>query len=261
MYESFEVEREGGILWLKLNRPERLNAISRQMIGELNAFFRELPEDHDARVVVMRGAGRAFCAGADLKEGAEMEPESVPELLRVQRALSQITIMMQRAPQPIIAMLHGAVSGGGFVFALAADLRIAGETTRMNAAPIRIGLSGCEMGTSFLLPRIVGQSTAAEMLLTGSFVDAERAERIGLVSRVVPDAELEEEARQLAQDMLRNTSLGLKLTKEGLNLGAPSLEAAVAMDDRSQILCVQTEDSREAIDAFSEKREPHYRDR
>jgi enoyl-CoA hydratase len=169
---------------------------------------------------------------------------------------------MRRAPQPIIAAVHGAACGGGFALALAADVRIAGASARMNAAFIRLGLSACDVGVSYFLPRIVGASVAAELLLTGNFIDAARAERVGLVSRVVPDAELEEAARALAQDMLRNSPLGLRLTKEclKLSLDAGSLEEVVAMEDRNQILAARGADFREGVMAFLEKRPARFRD-
>jgi enoyl-CoA hydratase/carnithine racemase len=264
MFETLELQREGAVAWLTLNRPERLNAMSRQLVAELREFFSSLPEDRQTRVVVLRGAGRAFCAGLDLKErGNGEEAESgVAAGLRAQRRISELVMMMRRAPQPIIACVHGAASGGGFALALGADIRIAGESARMNAAFIRIGLSACDVGVSYFLPRMVGASVAAELLLTGNFIDAARAETLGLVSRVVPDAELETTARALAGDILRNSPLGVKLTKECLNmsLDAGSLEQVIAMEDRNQILCTQSDDFREGVRAFLEKRTATFRD-
>jgi enoyl-CoA hydratase/carnithine racemase len=263
-FATLKVEREGPISWLTLNRPERLNAMSRQLVAELRGFFSGLPDDRQTRVVVLRGAGRAFCAGLDLKEstvGEEHAESSVAANLRLQRRISELVLMMRRAPQPIIACVHGAASGGGFALALGADVRIAGESARMNAAFIRIGLSACDVGVSYFLPRMVGASVAAELLLTGNFLDAARAERLGLVSRLVSDAELESTARGLARDMLRNSPLGVKLTKECLNtsLDAGSLEQVIAIEDRNQILCTRSDDFREGVRAFLEKRPPMFR--
>src|SRR5581483_7070524 len=150
----------------------------------------------------------------------------------------------------------------GFAMALAADVRIAGESTRMNAAFIRLGLSACDVGVSYFLPRLVGASIAAELLLTGNFIDAARAERIGLVSRVVSDTELEDAARAMAADMLRNSPIGLRLTEECLKLAldAGSLEEVVAMEDRNQVLAASTSDFREGVMAFPEKRPAQFRD-
>jgi enoyl-CoA hydratase len=265
MYETLTLQREGHLTWLTLNRPESLNAMSTTLVRELRQFFWELPDDMETRVLVLRGAGRAFCAGLDLKEqpsGEGATGGSVAAGLRSQRTISELVLLMRRAPQPIIAAVHGAACGGGFALALAADVRIAGESTRMNAAFIRLGLSACDVGVSYFLPRIVGSSVAAELLLTGNFIDAARAERVGLVSRVVPDAGLEEAARALAQDMLRNSPLGLRLTKEclKLSLDAGSLEEVVAMEDRNQILAARGADFREGVMAFLEKRPARFRD-
>jgi len=270
-YETLRVEREGHITWLTLNRPDALNSMNGTLIREISDFFRGLTDDAQTRVVVMRGAGRAFCAGLDLKQTSGEQQRassgadpagSVSGGLRGQRRVSEIVMLMRRAPQPIIAAVHGPACGGGFAMALAADVRIAGESTRMNAAFIRLGLSACDVGVSYFLPRIVGASLASELLLTGDFIDAARAERTGLVSRVVPDAQLEDAARELASRMLRNSPLGLKLTKECLKhaLDAGSLEQVIAMEDRNQILAARSSDFREGVAAFLGKREAHFTD-
>jgi len=263
--ETIAVKREGHLTWLTLNRPESLNAMNTTLVSELRAFFWHLPEDLETRVVVLRGAGRAFCAGLDLKAHAGEQRgsrSSVPDGLRGQRTISEIVMLMRRAPQPIIAAVHGPACGGGFALALAADVRIAGASARMNAAFIRLGLSACDVGVSYFLPRHIGASVAAELLLTGNFVDATRAERLGLVSRVVPDDELETAARALAHEMLRNTPLGLRLTKECLrmSLDAGSLEEVIALEDRNQVLAAGTADFREGVAAFLEKRPARFRD-
>lgn len=261
-YETFTIEQRGPVDWVTLNRPESLNAMSRTMMLELQHYFGELYTNHDVRLVVLRGAGRAFCAGLDLKQ-ERVEGESGPVAgLRVQRRVSEIVMRMRRAPQPIISLIHGAASGGGFALALASDIRIAGPAARMNAAFIRIGLTACDVGSSYFLPRLVGSSLAAELLLTGDFIDAERALRLGLVSDVVPDDELEARAQRSIDMILANSPVGVRLTKEALNMNvdAGSLEAAIAMEDRQQILCAQTADMREGISAFLGKRPPEYRD-
>jgi enoyl-CoA hydratase len=261
-YETLDVKQEGAVAWLTLNRPDALNAMNPQLVDEVRDFFGGLPKDTQTRVVVMRGAGRAFCAGLDLKNPGSGVGGGVPGAVRVQRHISEIAILMKRAPQPIIACVHGAAAGGGFAMALAADVRLAGESARMNAAFIKIGLSACDVGVSYFLPRMVGASIASELMLTGRFIHAERALELGLVSTVVPDDQLEAEARQLAEEMLATTPLGLKLTKECLtaSIDAPSLEAAIAMEDRNQVLCTQSRDFREGIAAFLEKRPPRYSD-
>jgi len=258
MYDTLDIRRERQLLWVTLNRPERLNALSPRMIEELGLLFDRLADDHETGVVILRGAGRAFCAGWDLKEESQDGglTGSVASALRLQRRFSSVIMKMRRTPQPIVAGVHGAATGGGFSVALAADVRIAGESARMNCAYIRVGLGGCDAGSSYFLPRIVGASVAAELILTGNFIDAARAERVGLVSRVVADADLETTARALAEDIVRNSALGVRLSKECLNVSidAPSLEAAVAMEDRNQVLAAQSGDFREAVRAFKERR-------
>jgi enoyl-CoA hydratase len=264
-HETLDVRREGELVWLTLDRPDSLNALNPTLVTELREFFTGLADDREARVVVLRGAGRAFCAGLDLKEsgGGGAADGAVMATLRAQRRISEIVMLMRRAPQPIIACVHGAAAGGGFALALASDVRLAGESARMNAAFIRIGLSACDVGVSYFLPRMVGASVASELMLTGRFIDAARAERTGLVSRVVPDEALEAEARTLAEEMLATSPLGLRLTKEclGHSIDAGSLEQAVAMEDRNQALCVQSPDVREGMLAFLQKRKPAYTDR
>jgi len=262
-YETIEVKREGGLAWLTLNRPDSLNAMNPALVNELRDYFGGLPQDRETRVVVLRGAGRAFCAGLDLKEHDNgSHGTGTGGALRGQRHISELPVLMRRAPQPIIACVHGAASGGGFALALASDVRLAGESARMNAAFIRIGLSACDVGVSYLLPRMIGSSIASELMLTGRFIHADRARDLGLVSEVLPDDQLEDAARALAEEMLATTPIGLRLTKECLQhaVDASSLEQAIAMEDRNQVLCVGTADFREGIQAFFEKRAPNYTD-
>ena len=261
-YQTLAVEKEGAIDWLTLNRPDALNAMSRTMMLELQHYFGELYTDHSVRVVILRGAGRGFCAGLDLKEERGDEPTGAVSGLRVQRRVSEIVMRMRRAPQPIISLIHGPASGGGFALALASDIRLAGPKARMNAAFIRIGLTACDVGVSYFLPRLVGSALASELLLTGRFIDAERASAVGLVSGVYGDDELTDAGRALAHEILANSPVGVRLTKECLNMSvdAGSLESVIAMEDRQQILVSTTGDMREGISAFLEKRTPEYRD-
>lgn len=261
-YEHLDVVVENEVAWATMNRPERLNALNPKLVDELRDFFVGLYWRRDVRVVVLRGAGRAFCAGLDLKDRSGSNAErTVGESLTGQRKISEIVLAMRRCPQPIIACVDGAASGGGFALALASDVRIATPTLKMNAAFIRIGLSACDIGVSYFLPRMVGSSVAAEYMLTGRFMGAERAYQLGLISRIVEPDALEAEARAFAADMLHATPLGLRLTKEALNhaIDANGLEAAIAMEDRNQILCVQDGDFGEGVRAFLEKRAPDYR--
>jgi len=259
-YQSLSIREHNGVVWATMNRPERLNALNRNLVEELREFFVGLYWRHEIRIVVLRGAGANFCAGLDLKEATNRGPRDVAAGLVSQRQISEIVIAMRRCPQPVIALVDGAASGGGFALALASDIRIATPTTRMNAAFIRIGLSACDIGVSYFLPRMVGSSVAAEFMLTGRFIDAERAYGLGLVSRIVSPNALDPEAEALIADMLATTPLGLRLTKEALNIAidANGLEAVIAMEDRNQILCAQSDDFKEGISAFLEKRKPDY---
>lgn len=260
---TLDLKREGPVTWCTLDRPDALNAMNPALVDDLHAFYDELARDSETRVVVLRGAGRAFCAGLDLKEpAAETSRGGVSASLRGQHHIAELALKMRHLPQVFVACVHGPACGGGFMLALASDIRIAGESARMNAAFIRIGLSGCDVGVSYLLPRLVGASVASELILTGRFIGAERARELGLVSQVVPDDGLEGAARELVADLLRTSPLGLRLSKEclGASLDAGSIEAVVAMEDRNQILCARSKDFREGIGAFLEKREPHFED-
>lgn len=258
---SLTIRKDGAVDWVTMNRPDRLNALNPALVAELGSYFDGLPEDPSVRVVVLKGAGRAFCAGLDLKEISGVGG-GVSESLRFQRRITSIVVGMRRCPQPIIALVQGSASGGGFALALAADIRIAGTSARMNAAFIRIGLSACDIGVSYFLPRLVGVSVASELMLTGRFIEAERALKTGLVSEVVPDDRLDDAAQPYLDEMLTTSPLGLKLTKECLNFSvdAGSLEAAIAMEDRNQMLCVKSADFREGVEAFLQKRKPDYTD-
>jgi enoyl-CoA hydratase/carnithine racemase len=260
-YETIIVEKQGQADWVTLNRPQSLNAISTLMATELRDYFGSLCEDDATRIVVLRGAGQAFSAGLDIKQAAAADRTSpFGSGMGFQGYLADVYIRMRRCPQPIVCLVHGPACGGGFAFVLASDIRLAGESARMNAAFIRIGLSACDMGVSYFLPRLVGTSIASELMLTGRFIDAERALAAGLVSEVVPDADLAKAAQPYIDEMLTASPMGLRLTKEGLNLAvdAAGLEAAMAIENRNQILCSRTDDAREGMRAFLEKRSPVY---
>ncbi|MCX5991873.1 MAG: enoyl-CoA hydratase-related protein [Chloroflexi bacterium] len=272
-YKTLQFECRDHIGWLTLNRPQRLNALSIEMVQELRHFFGSLDEHLEARVVVVRGAGRAFCAGFDVKELAEstgkgaQDGKGPPGLAThghiLQRSVSEIVIQMRRAPQPLIGAIRGPAAGGGFSLTMACDIRLAGQSARFNANNIRIGYSGGDLGSTYFLPRLIGLSRAAEYLYTGRMMDAATAERIGFVSRVVADEQLDQTAEELAREMLNATPFALRLTKEllNINIDASSLAAATELEGRSNLLCGFTEDAQEATKAvFFEKRPPIYRD-
>lgn len=260
------VEHADGVDWVTLNRPDSLNALDDQLVDALSQYFGDLARSKRTRIVVLKGAGRAFCAGLDLKEAMSRRPPGAPpasvaDALDHQRSIADIVMLMRRCPQPIIALVQGAASGGGFALALAADIRIAAKSARMNCAFIRLGLGGCDIGTSYFLPRLVGVSVASELILTGRFIHADRAHAVGLVSEVVDDSELDAAAAPYIASMLAASPLGLRLSKECLNMSvdASSIEAVIAMEDRNQVLTSRSEDFKEGVRAFLEKRKPIYR--
>lgn len=258
------VESRNNVEWVTLNRPDQRNALNLALVDALAHYFEGLREREDVRVVVLRANGKHFCAGLDMSPGAFPALGEAPvHAWRTQRSIARIYLAMRKCPQPIICLVQGAACGGGFSLALASDIRIAGETAKMNAAYIKIGLTGCDMGSSYFLPRLVGTSVASELLMTGRFIHARRAQAVNLVSDVVPDTELENAAQGWVDDLLLTSPMGLRLTKDGLNMAidAPSLEAAMAVEDRHQSLLSLSEDRKEAGLAFFEKRPPVYRDR
>ena len=263
-YETLAVERDGPVDTLWLSRPNELNAITTPMVTELRHYFDHLLENQQTRVVLMGGKGKAFCAGLDIKAASDTSvPRPFGAGMGFQGYLAEVYMKMRRCPQPIISLIQGPACGGGFAFALASDVRIAADNARMNAAFIKLGLSACDMGTSYFLPRLVGTSVASELMLTGKFIDAERSLRTNLVSEVVPEAELLATAKAYAEEMLLASPMGLRLTKEGLNVAidAPGLEAAIAIENRNQVLCSRTADAKEGMRAFIEKRPPVYQGR
>lgn len=262
MSKILQIETRGPVDWVSLNRPEVLNSLDDQLTTELREYFEGCYRNDNCRVIVLKGNGRAFCAGLDLgsDQSRRFSEGTLGAALSVQRDIRDIMIAMRKAPQPIVSLMHGATVGGGFVLSLAADIRIAAAGTKMNAAFIKIGLGGCDVGASYLLPRLIGASAAAEMLFTGCDVSAERALALGLVSQVTEVDELEEAGTRIADAMLATAPLGLRLTKQcfNTNLDAPSFEAAIALEDRNQVILGRTADFREGVEAFQQKRPPIY---
>jgi enoyl-CoA hydratase len=258
-YKTLLVDRpRPGIAVATLNRPERLNALTFAMFDELGQLSDEIANDDDVRVLVVTGAGRGFCAGLDLADAATLPDMTGPEFLTGQESWARAITSFRRITKPVIAAVNGAAAGAGFSLALAADIRIAATTARFNAAFVRIGLTGGDCGSSWMLPRIVGLGLAYEILLTGRFVDAEEAAHIGLVNRVVDNDDLLSVALDLAEVINANSPTGVRLTKQvlQLNVDAPSLEAAVEVENRNQTITAGTADMAEALQAFREKRAP-----
>lgn len=257
-------EPEPGVMLLTLNRPERLNAMNHELVADLHAALDGIAGRRTCRAVILTGGGRGFCAGLDLK-GAGTAPGSeglgtVEAGLAGQEHIASLVPRIRHLPHPVIAAVNGPAAGGGLALALAADIRVAARSARFNVAFVRIGLSGCDIGVSWLLPRIVGVGPAFEMMLTGRLVDAEEALRMGLVSRVVPDGEVVDAAMEIARAIRANSPFGVRMTKEvaWAQLEVGSLEAGIALENRTQILASLTGDMREALAAFLEKRPPRF---
>jgi enoyl-CoA hydratase/carnithine racemase len=261
---TITVETRGAIEILTLNRPTQLNAVTPEMIRELTDYFSGLHDRSATRVVILRGNGREFSAGAELGSDAFAAPgKGRPQRqLKMQQNYSGVIRLMRSCPQPIIGLAHGAACGAGFSLLLACDVRFATPDGRMNAAYIRVGVGGCDMGSGYLLPRLVGLSVASELLLTGRFLKAERAKAVGLVSDIFPADELLAKGMEFASEMLRTSPMGLRMTKQALNalIDAPSLDAALMMEDRQQVILLETHDHTEAVVAFRERRDPNYFD-
>jgi enoyl-CoA hydratase len=253
---TVRVERVEQAAVVTLDRPERLNALDWEAFEELDETYASLDADPGVRAIVVTGAGRGFSAGLDLEVAAVLADMTPEEMYRRQVAGGRTLSKARELTTPVIAAVNGPASGGGLALALAADVRLCSPEAFFNVAFVRLGLTGCDVGVSWLLPRVVGLGHASEMMLTGRRVHAEEAERIGLVNRVVPAGELLEEALATARLIAGNSPFGVALTKEGLQLAvdAPSLQAALALENRQQVLASRTEGHREAVRAFLESR-------
>jgi enoyl-CoA hydratase len=251
---------------LTLNRPERLNAMSIELVIDLYDALEAAAADNDCYVVVLTGAGRGFCSGLDLKDYGvipNIDGLTVGRIAqRSMRYYSRLVPAIRRMPQPVIAAINGPSYGGGMCLALAAELRFANPTATFNSTGIVNGLTSTELGASWLLPRLIGAAHANDILLTGRTVEADEALRMGLVSRVVPEADLLDTALDVAERMTTYSPYGLAMTKDILwvNLETTSLESAIEIEDRNQLMLGFTENLPEAIRAFDEKREPVYTD-
>lgn len=254
-FTSIKVVREGAVDWLTLDRPARLNALDGALVEELWRYFSDLQSNRNCRVVVMRGAGRGFCAGLDLtwfNTGASMPVD--PGGDGTFSMLTEIIFKMRSCPQVIVSLVHGPACGGGFNFVLASDIRIAARSAKMNVAFVKLGLSGCELGTSYFLPRFVGSSVAADLMLTGRFIDGERALATGLVSQLVDrDEDLEPAGQKLVEELLAVSPLGLRKTKEGLALAETlsNLTAVIRLEEQTQLACMKAVQFAETVGAFA----------
>jgi len=259
--KSFLYEQRDGVGTITLNRPERLNAITFEVYHELTAFFAKLRDEKEVRVVVITGAGRAFCSGGDVRDiiGA-LQGRDAEGLLEFTRLTCDLIRHMRALSKPIIASLNGTTAGAGACIALASDIRIAAEEAKIAFVFVKVGLAGTDMGATYLLPRVVGFAKATELLMTGEFIEANEAERIGLYNRVVPRAQLEIATCEFAEKLANGPNLGIAKTKEMLNRELHmSFESALEAEAVAQALCMQTPDFKEAHAAFIEKRPAKFR--
>ncbi len=258
-------EPRAGVVQLTLNRPDSLNAMTADMVESLHRHLDDIAVDPVARVVIITGAGRGFCSGLDLggygtaPHTAHLGPTQTG--FAVQKHIATLIPHLRSLPQPVIAAVNGAAAGGGFALVLGSDVRLAAESAKFSAAFIKIGLSACDIGTSWLLPRIVGVARSQELMLTGRVFQSDEALRIGLVIERVADAELADLALAKAELIMSNTPFGVALTKEAMwtALEIPGMQAAIDLENRQQIMASATADHREAMKAFLEKRPPEFR--
>lgn len=277
-YETLKFElHENGIGILTFTRADKANAMSFQMVEELHSIFDALMINLDCRVLIIKAEGNVFNAGQDLNDGTilkqKKKPErfkkdyyflDAPEVLKsfmyYQNRIAELIVKMRKISQPIIAMVQGAAMGAGFSFTLATDIRIASKEAKFNAAYINLGLTGSDMGSSYFLPRLIGMSRAAELLYTGRFFNAEEALRIGFILKIVEKDKLLEAALEIAEELLSKSPLGLRMTKQAINLtlDSPSLETMIQFENRGQVLSGSSEDIWEAFYAYIEKRKAKF---
>ena len=264
------------IALVTIQRPERRNALSARTLGELHAVFDEIASSRELRVVVLTGAGVGFCSGADMKSSSDDLKNAgdtpmgalvanvegpIARAFAMQEYMAGLFEKIHRLRQPVIAAVNGAAHGGGFALALACDIRIATRSASFGAVFIKRGVSACDMGTSYHLPRLVGASRSAELLLTGRVFDAAEAERIGLVLELVDEGAVVERALAKAREIATNSPLAVWMTKETMwqTVDSPSLRHALDLENRTQIMCTATGDIAEAFSAFREGRNPTWK--
>jgi enoyl-CoA hydratase len=244
---------------ITLDRPEQLNALSFEAVGDLHAALDTIAADADCKVVVLTGAGRGFCAGLDLRDfGTPPGPGEHPHAgvgVSGQEFIANLVVRLRRTPQIVIAAVNGPAFGGGLSLACGADIRVASEDARFCSAFIRTGLSGTDCGISVLLPQIVGAGRAFELIASGRAIDADEAERIGLVTAVVPPEHLLDDVLERARTIAGYTTIGLVLTKEAFwhNVGIADITAAVALENRNQRLAAESPEVQEYMREYSRR--------
>jgi enoyl-CoA hydratase len=251
------VERpRAGITVLRMSRPERLNAMTAELVERLHGELDAVDADPDCRVVVLTGAGRGFCAGLDLT-GYGRPPDvsddrSTPLGMHTQQHIASLVPHLRALRQPVIAAVNGPATGGGLALVLGSDIRVAAESARFAVSFVRVGLSGCDIGTSWLLPRLIGAARAQELMLTGRTFGAAEAAALGLVVDVVPDDQLLGRCYEIAGAIIENSAFGVWMTKETMwsALEIPGLQAAIDLENRTQIMTFTTGDHTTAAEKF-----------
>ena len=259
-YENCVLENQGGIATIRLNNPDRLNALTFQTYAELEKTFAEMAHDESVRVVVLTGTGKGFCSGGSVDEiiGPLLKMKG-DELYKFTRMTCNVVKNMRQLRKPIIAAVNGIAAGAGAALMLASDLRIFSDTARAAFLFVKVGLSGADMGTLYLLPRIVGLGKATELIFFGDTIDANEAHRIGLANRVVPGDTLMNEAHQWANRLKDGPLYALGVTKELLESEANvNLETALEMEAEAQARCMETPDFIEGYNAFIGKRSQRF---
>jgi len=257
---AYEFDAATGVATVRLNRPERLNALTFDVYRELTDAFRALATEPGIRCVIVTGTGRGFCSGGDVEDiiGRLLGRDS-KALYEFTRMTCDLILAIRECPRPVVAALNGTVAGAGAVIAAACDIRIAAESAKIAFLFVKVGLSGADMGAAWLLPRLVGFGRATEILMNGDFVPAREAERIGLYNLVVPDDQVMDEAKRMATKLAKGPSESLTKTKELLNREAGlDLRAALEVEAVEQAKLMERPDFKEAYDAFKGKREARF---
>jgi len=259
-YHSILFKKEGGKAIITLNRPRALNALNAEMIAELLSASKEVAEDPEVKVLILTGAGRAFCFGADVSEfNQHKDPATHEATLFLLQKSQEFIRLLAGMPKPTIAAINGFATGLGLDLALACDLRIAAERSKLAEAFIFMGLVP-DGGGTFFLPRLVGLARAAEMIFSGEPISSTEAERIGLINRAVPNEEFHKSINDLADKIIRRPSLALALSKQALRKNLQGdLDSALKIEAQNQKICLASTDHQEAVQAFLEKRDPTFR--
>jgi len=254
-YKAIQTEKKEGICYLRLNRPDVLNAINQEMIDEILDALGHIDKDDEIRVLIITGVGKAFQAGADIAELKRMKPMA---LLRWNDGVVRINAGLEKLRQPVIAAINGPAMGGGLELAISCTFRISVESAKLGLPEVKLGIIPGTGGTQ-RLPRLIGKGRAAEMLLTGEVIDAQKAHEIGLINEVVKDGDAIQAAEALAARIMVNAPIAIEMTKDAMEIGKDlPLEQAVQYSQKNCVTCFSTDDMQEGMSAFLEKRKANF---